>query len=61
MLQQIKVYSRLWQRIGLLEIWDRTTLFLAIGIVAILSFAFDVVRLDNYSLGWIPVNAISLG
>lgn len=54
------VYSRLWSRLGLFEVWDRPMLFFAIGFTALLSYAFDAVRLDNYSWAWLPVNAISM-
>lgn len=56
---QDKVYSKLWQRLGLFEVWDRSLLGFAICVTALLSYAFDAVRLDDYSLGWLPVNAIS--
>jgi two-component sensor histidine kinase len=56
---QDKVYSKLWQRIGLFEVWDKSLLAFAISVTALLSYAFDMVRLDNYSLAWLPINALS--
>lgn len=35
-------------------------LVFAVSFTALLSYAFDAVRLNNYSLGWLPVNIISL-
>lgn len=60
MKQDDKVYDRLWARIGLFEVWDRPMLAFSVCVTALLSYAFDAVRLGNYSLGWIPVNAIAL-
>ena len=60
MQEQDEVYSRLWARLGLFQIWDRRLLIFGICVTALLSYAFDAVRLDNYSFGWIPVNMISL-
>lgn len=54
-----RVYSKLWQRIGLFEVWDKSLLAFAVCTTAFLSYAFDMVRLDNYSISWLPVNAIS--
>lgn len=56
-----KVYSKLWQRLGLFEVWDRSMLVFALTVTALLSYAFDAVRLNSYSLAWLPVNGISFG
>lgn len=59
-MQDDKTYLRLWRRLGLFEVWDRPMLFFIVCATALLSYAFDAVRLNNYSWAWIPVNAISL-
>ena len=56
---QIKA-SRFWARLG-----QANTIGLAIFIVsltfsALLSLAFDVVRLQNYTIAWVAINAISI-
>jgi len=49
--------TRFWTRLGQPNIIGHNLLFVSVIAVAILSFAFDAVRLQNYTLMWIPLNA----
>lgn len=51
--------TRSWRRFGLTEIWNWGLFWFTASLVALLSYAFDAVRLNNYSLSWIPINLIS--
>lgn len=44
-----------------MEVWGWPLLRFAIVTTALLSYAFDAVRLDNYSINWLPINLISFG
>lgn len=48
--------TRFWVRLGQPNVIGRNLLFVAVGAVALLSFAFDAVRLQNYSIMWVPLN-----
>jgi signal transduction histidine kinase len=48
-----------WRRLGRIEVWNWQFLFFSLMFTAALSFAFDAVRLNNYSPAWIPVNLLS--
>lgn len=55
-----KVYIKLWQRLALFEVWDRWLLFFSIIVVALLSFSFDAIRLNNFTWNWLPINTIAM-
>lgn len=52
-------FARTWRRIGLAEVWGIPMLVFTIIVTALLSFAFDAVRLNNYSPAWFPINALA--
>jgi signal transduction histidine kinase len=51
--------SRTWNRFGQVEFWGWPAFWFILGFIALLSYSFDAVRLDNYSIYWIPINLIS--
>lgn len=51
--------AKTWRRIGLTEVWGIPLLWFTIIVTAILSLAFDAVRLDNYTPLWFPINVIA--
>ena len=53
-------FAPLWRRLGRIEVWNWQFLLFVTGNVAFLSFAFDAVRLNNYSWLWIPVNILAM-
>ncbi len=59
--EAIQPYQRLWLRLGLPEVWGWPLIWFATVVTGLASFAFDAVRLNNYSLNWISINAITLG
>ena len=50
--------TRFWIRLGQPNVIGHNLLFVALIAVAILSFTFDAVRLQNYSIMWLPVNLV---
>ena len=50
----------IWRRLGRLEVWGWQFFLFALVLTGTLSLAFDAVRLNNYSLMWIPVNLVAL-
>lgn len=50
----------IWRRLGRLDVWGWQFFLFALVVTGTLSLAFDAVRLNNYSLMWIPVNIASL-
>jgi two-component sensor histidine kinase len=48
--------TRFWIKLGQPNVIGHNLLFVAIIAVAILSFAFDAVRLKNYTFMWVPLN-----
>ena len=51
--------TRFWTRLGQPNIIGHNLLFVSVIAVGILSFAFDSVRLQNYTVMWIPLNVAS--
>lgn len=51
--------SRAWKRFGLTEIWNWGLFWFTATLLALLSYTFDAVRLNNFSSAWIPINFIS--
>ena len=51
---------RFWTRLGNHNALGGRLLAVAIAFIALLSFAFDVVRLNNYTWLWIPANALGI-
>ncbi len=52
---------QLWRRLGRLEVWGWQFFVFALVLTSTLSLAFDAVRLNNYSILWIPINILALG
>ncbi|NBR64595.1 MAG: hypothetical protein EBS85_01875 [Micrococcales bacterium] len=48
-----------WSRLGAIEIWNRQLFSFGFATVVMSSFAFDVTRLNNYSLLWIPATLLA--
>jgi signal transduction histidine kinase len=53
-------YQRLWLRLGLPEVWGWPLLWFTVVVTGLASYAFDAVRLNNYSLNWLPINVLTL-
>jgi len=51
--------SRTWNRFGQVEFWGWPAFWFILGVIALLSYSFDAVRLNNYSISWIPINLIA--
>ena len=51
---------RFWTRLGNPNSLGLRLLALALVFIAMLSFAFDVVRLNNFTWAWIPANALGI-
>lgn len=48
--------SRLWRRFGMMQVWGWPFLWFTVAITSLLSYAFDAVRLNNFTLLWVPIN-----
>ena len=48
--------TRFWIKLGQPNVIGHNLLYVAIIAVAVLSFAFDAVRLQNYTFMWVPLN-----
>lgn len=48
--------TRFWIKLGQPNVIGHNLLYVAIIAVAVLSFAFDAVRLKNYTFMWVPLN-----
>ena len=51
---------RFWTRLGNPKALGPRLFFIAVAFIALLSFAFDVVRLNTFTWLWIPANVIGL-
>ena len=52
---------QVWRRLGRQDVWGWQFFIFALVFTSGLSLAFDSVRLNNYSLLWIPINLLALG
>ena len=52
--------EKFWNRLGHPNAMGGPLLVLALIFIAVLSFAFDAVRLGDYSWSWIPVNVVGV-
>jgi len=59
LIERIKA-TRFWSRLGLANTIGLAIFIVSLSFSATLSLAFDVVRLQNYSIAWIGINAISI-
>ena len=51
---------RFWARLGNPNALGAGFFAVALAFIALLSFAFDVVRLGNYTWLWVPANALGV-
>jgi signal transduction histidine kinase len=59
LIERIKA-TRFWSRLGQANTIGLAIFIVSLSFSATLSLAFDVVRLQNYSIAWIGINAISI-
>ena len=52
--------TRFWTRLGNPNALGLRFFVVAVAFIALLSFAFDVVRLGNYTWLWVPANAVGV-
>lgn len=51
--------SKTWKRFGQMQVWGWGFFWFTATVIAFLSYTFDAVRLNNYSIMWIPINLIA--